>query len=54
MKRSEIVKSLLEEGFTETTLLNFSDKQLYSLAERILGEADIMISKKDPQVNQKI
>jgi hypothetical protein len=39
MKRNEIVKSLLKEGFSEKTLLNFSDKQLNDLAVRIfLGE----------------
>lgn len=54
MKRNEIVQSLLKEGFSEKTLVNFSDKQLTTLASRILGEADIMISKKDPLVNQKI
>lgn len=54
MKRNEIVESLLKEGFSEKTLVNFSDKQLSTLASRILGEADIMISKKDPLANQKI
>jgi hypothetical protein len=54
MKRNEIVKSLIKEGFSEKTLVNFSDKQLMTLASRLLGEADVMISKKDPLVNQKI
>lgn len=54
MKRNEIVESLLKEGFSEKTLVKFSDKQLTTLASRILGEADIMISKKDPLANQKI
>ena len=54
MKRNEIVQSLLKEGFSEKTLVNFSDKQLTTRASRIWGEADIMISKKDPLVNQKI
>lgn len=54
MKRNEIVESLIKEGFSEKTLVNFSDKQLSTLANRILGEADIMISKKDPLANQKI
>jgi hypothetical protein len=54
MKRNEIVESLMKEGFSEKTLVNFSDKQLTTLASRILGEADIMISKKDPLANQKI
>jgi hypothetical protein len=54
MKRNEIIQSLLKEGFSEKTLVNFSDRQLATFASRILGEADIMISKKDPLVNQKI
>lgn len=54
MKRNELVKSLMEEGFSEKTLVNFSDKQLITFASRILGEADIMISKKDPNATQKI
>lgn len=39
MKRNEIVQSLLNEGFSEKTLINFSDRQLFNLAERILGES---------------
>lgn len=54
MKRNEIVESLVKEGFSEKTLVNFSDKQLSTLASRVLGEADIMISKKDPLATQKI
>lgn len=54
MKRNEIVVSLLKEGFTEKTLVKFSDKQLSDLHERIVGEADIMISKRDPQFAQKL
>jgi hypothetical protein len=54
MKRNEIVESLMKEGFSEKTLVNFSDKQLVTFASRILGESDIMISKKDPLANQKI
>jgi hypothetical protein len=38
MKRSELVEKLMGEGFSEKTLVNFSDKQLNGLAERILGE----------------
>lgn len=54
MKRNEIVKVLISEGFTEKTLVKFSDKQITNLYERIIGEADIMISKKDPKAQQKI
>jgi len=38
MKRSEIIKQLMTEGFSEKTLVNFSDKQLASLSSRILSE----------------
>lgn len=54
MKRNNIVESLIKEGFTEKTLVKFSDKQLSDLYGRIIGEADIMISKKDPQGQKKL
>jgi hypothetical protein len=54
MKRSSLVEKLIKEGMSEKTLVKFSDKQLSDLAERMLGEADIMISKKDPLATQKI
>lgn len=54
MKRNEIITSLLKEGFSEKTLVNFNDKQLLELASRILSESDVMISKKDPQASEKI
>jgi hypothetical protein len=54
MKRKEIIQKLLKEGFSEKTLINFSDIQLKSLSVRILGESDVMISKNDPQLNQKV
>lgn len=54
MKRNEIVQKLMMEGFSPKTLVNMSDKQLNMLSVRILSEADIMISKKDPLANQKI
>ena len=38
MKRSEIVKKLISEGFSEKTLSNLNDKQLSALSERVLGE----------------
>ena len=38
MKRDIIVSKLMKEGFSEKTLVNFTDKQLNHLAERILGE----------------
>jgi hypothetical protein len=39
MKRKEIIEKLMMEGFSEKTLVNFTDGQLSSLSERILGEA---------------
>ena len=47
MKRNEIVKSLLKEGFSEKTLLNFSDKQLNDLAVRIFLEEMLNIPQGD-------
>lgn len=38
MKRSEIVKQLMIEGFSSETLMKMSDKQLNLLANRILSE----------------
>lgn len=39
MKRQDLITALLKEGFSEKTLVKFSDKQIYNLSERILGEA---------------
>jgi hypothetical protein len=49
MKRNDIIKSLLNEGFSEKTLLNFNDKQLNDLAVRIFSEETINIPKDDIQ-----
>ena len=55
MKRTELVEKLIKEGFSEKTLVKFSDSQLKQLASRILSEEeDVMISKKDPQFQQKV
>lgn len=60
MKRQKIIQRLLKEGFSEKTLLNFSDKQLNSLSVRILGESntsdvtDVSISKDDPEFDRKM
>ena len=40
MKRNEIVNKLIKEGFSEKTLVNFSDKQLVNLTERIFKEEE--------------
>lgn len=45
MKRQEIIKKLIKEGFSPKTLVNFSDKQLITLSERVLSE------DADPVVN---
>jgi hypothetical protein len=54
MKRTELVEKLIKEGFSEKTLVKFSDSQLKQLASRILSEEDVMISKQDPQYQQKV
>ena len=59
MKRTELIGKLLKEGFSEKTLVNFNDNQLKQLASRMLGEQngtdeDVMVSKKDPQYQQKV
>lgn len=45
MKRNEIVERLINEGFSEKTLVKFNDKQLNDLSIRIFGEATKMIPK---------
>ena len=40
MKRDVIVGQLVKEGFSEKTLVNFNDKQLSDLHERIVVDAD--------------
>jgi hypothetical protein len=54
MKRTELVEKLIKEGFSEKTLVKFNDNQLIQLASRMLSEEDMMISKKDPQYQQKV
>lgn len=38
MKRQDIISKLINEGFTQKTLVNLNDKQLHMLAERVLSE----------------
>lgn len=38
MKRQDIISKLMNEGFTQKTLVNLNDKQLGMLAERVLSE----------------
>jgi len=54
MKRKDIIEKLLFEGFSEKTLSRLSDGQLSTLAKTVLSEEDVMISKKDPQLTQKV
>lgn len=54
MNRQILVNKLLKEGFSQNTLMNFSDKQLITLSSRILGESEVMISKSDPMFKQKV
>jgi len=49
MKRNQVVEKLINEGFSEKTLVKFSDKQLSDLSERIFGEATKMIPKEKTQ-----
>lgn len=48
MKRDVIVGELVKEGFSEKTLVNFNDKQLSDLHERIVVDADKL--KTDPKL----
>ena len=53
MKRNEIVKSLLKEGFSEKTLVGFSDKQLSDLHVRLFGEekGSVVVPKGTPPID---
>ena len=44
MKRADIIEKLLSEGFTERTLSRLGDKQLQTLARKIMSEATIEVS----------
>jgi len=49
MKRDVIVSQLIKEGFSEKTLVRFSDKQLSDLHERIVTTTKAMASNPDIQ-----
>jgi hypothetical protein len=52
MNRTELVEKLLKEGFSEKTLVKFTDKQLNTLSERVLGEQStgtLKVAKGSPQ-----
>jgi hypothetical protein len=54
MKRSELVQKLMNEGLSEKALVNLTDNQLNQLAERMLGEGTVMISKGSPTFNADV
>lgn len=49
MKRNVIVGQLIKEGFSEKTLVKFSDKQLFDLHERIVTTTKAMAANPDIQ-----
>lgn len=52
MNRTELVEKLLKEGFSEKTLVKFTDKQLNTLSERVLSEQStgtLKVAKGSPQ-----
>lgn len=53
MKRNEIVKNLLKEGFSEKTLVGFSDKQLSDLHVRLFREQNEQLKAKGSVVMSK-
>jgi hypothetical protein len=48
MNRIEMVKRLVNEGLSQKTLVNFTDKQLKSLCERMVSEQVTPIPPKQP------
>lgn len=46
MNRQQIVESLRQQGFSAKTLMNFTDKQLSLLSNKILGEAQTTTTTK--------
>ncbi len=57
MKRNIIVGKLIKEGFSEKTLVKFTDKQLLELSKRILSEEatnqpQVTANVNDPNFNQ--
>jgi len=49
MKRNELVGILIKEGFSSKTLVNFTDKQLNTLASRVLSEQTTVPTLKIPK-----
>lgn len=54
MNKQSIIKKLISEGFSKETLSKMSDKSLNLLANRILGEENVLISKKNPNFAQEV
>ncbi len=54
MKRNEIVETLIKEGFSEKTLVKFSDKQLSDLHERIISEGITKVSATDIKTQDEL
>ena len=54
MKRNITVSRLMKEGFSEKTLVNFTDKQLSELSIRIFNESVLMLPKNDPDLENKV
>lgn len=50
MNRKELITKLISEGFSEKTLVNFSDKQLETLSKKLFEEAKgaLIMSKTTP------
>ncbi len=46
MNRAQLIKKLMSEGFTEKTLVKFSDNQLQKFANKVLKEAQTVTTTK--------
>ena len=46
MSRKDLVEKLINEGFSEKTLVTFTDKKLNMLASKVLNEAQTVTSTK--------
>ena len=53
MKRTELIGRLLKEGFSEKTLVNFTDKQLNDLSERIVTTTRLRIGCRKRKIDFK-
>ena len=45
MKRNDLIKELIKVGLSESTLVNFSDQQIFTLSKRMLGEQGLNTPK---------